>query len=167
MRAPDSPPSLAALEQFRGLETDTSERERARLAIERLRGAAQAAQAEPAVPAPCPEPAQKPAEAPPARDPGPSPVLIGAASVAVVSAIVGVVFGAKALSDDVSDTATSASLSATALRERAHRAEREALVADVAFSLALASSATFAGVWLLSPTEPRTRAAIITLRGNF
>ena len=44
-----------------------------------------------------------------------------------VAVIVGSVFGAKALSDDVSDSSTSATFSATALRERGRRAEREAL----------------------------------------
>jgi tetratricopeptide (TPR) repeat protein len=159
------PQAIAALERFRELETDEHERERARLTIERLRGAEQAGQVAPAAaPCPKPEPAAPPAPAPPAA---PSAVLIGAASVAVVSAVVGTIFGAKALADDVSDTATSAKLPAQQLHERARKSEREALVADVAFSIAVASTATFAGVWLLTPTEPRTRAAGFTLRGYF
>lgn len=160
------PEAVAALERFRELETDPKERERARLSIERLRGAEQAAQVTPAPPAPCPEPTAAPpvVTAAPA---GPSPVLIGAASLAVASVIVGSVFGAKALSDDVGDSSTSGSFSAADLRERGRRAEREALVADIAFAVALASGATFAGVWVLTPSEPRTRAAGFTLRGYF
>jgi tetratricopeptide (TPR) repeat protein len=160
------PEAVAALERFRELETDPKERERARLSIERLRGAEQAKSATLTPPPPCPEPAPAPpvAAATPA---GPNPVLIGAASLAAVSVIVGSVFGAKALSDDVSDSSTSASFSAADLRERGRRAEREALVADLAFAVALASGATFAGVWVLTPSEPRTRAAGFTLRGYF
>lgn len=162
------PEAIAALEQFQELETDPKERERARLAIERLRGAELAARPTHAAPAPCPEPAAAATAAEPALAPAPpNPVLIGAASVAVVSAIVGSVFGIKALSDDVSDESTSASLSAAALHERGRRAEREALVADVAFALAVASGATFAGVWVLTPSEPRPRAAGFTLKGYF
>jgi tetratricopeptide (TPR) repeat protein len=162
------PEAISALERFRELETDAAERERARLTIERLRGAEQAARSSEPAPPPCPTPAAAPAPAavPPSPAP-PRPLLIGAASVAVVSALVGTIFGVKALSEDVSDTPTSQALPLSALRERARRAERDALVADVAFSLALASSATFAGVWLLTPTEPRTRAAGLTLRGYF
>lgn len=162
------PEAITALERFQELETDPKERERARLAIERLRGAELAARVAPvsSPPAPCPEPpAVAPAAA--ATPTGPNPVLIGAASVAVVSVIVGSVFGAKALSDDVSASSTSASFSATALRERGRRAEREALVADIAFAVALASGATFAGVWVLTPSEPRSRAAGFTLKGYF
>jgi hypothetical protein len=97
-------------------------------------------------------------------------VLIGAASVAVVSLVVGSVFGLKALSDDVSDAGTSESVSVEQLRARGRRAEREALVADVALALGLASSATFVSVWLLTPREPAGSAARgggITLRGYF
>lgn len=161
------PDAISALERFRELETDAAERERARLTIERLRGAEQAARSSEPSPTPCVAPAAAPAPvaAPPA--PAPRGLLIGAASVAVVSALVGTIFGVKALSEDVSDTPTSQALPVGALRERGRRAERDALVADVAFSLALASSATFAGVWLLTPTEPRTRAAGFTLRGYF
>jgi tetratricopeptide (TPR) repeat protein len=161
------PEAISALERFRELETDAAERERARLSIERLRGAEQAARSSETAPAPCPAAAAAaaPAAAPPTT--APRTVLIGAASVAVVAALVGSIFGVKALSEDVSDTPTSQALPVSALRDRARRAERDALVADVAFSLALASSATFAGVWLLTPTEPRTRAAGFTLRGYF
>jgi tetratricopeptide (TPR) repeat protein len=156
------PDAIAALERFRELETDPSERERARLTIERLHGAEQAAKAAPATP-PCVEP--PPAAQPPARRP--SAVLIGAASVTLVSLVVGTVFGIKALDDDVAETGTSKSLSIGALRERARRAEREALVADVAFAVGAASAGTFVGVWLLSPTEGDRRSAGITLRSYF
>jgi tetratricopeptide (TPR) repeat protein len=157
------PEAIAALERFRELETDATERERARLSIERLHGAEQAAHmAGPAGEQAC-------AEAPPAVPPPerPNVVLIGAASVAVVSLVVGAVFGAKALSDDVGGTGTSSSLSLGQLRERGRRASREALVADVAFALGAASAGTFAGVWLLSPREPSQRAAGITLGSYF
>ncbi len=153
------PHAVAALERFRELETDGVERERARLAIERLRGAAVAAQAK--RPAPCPEP-PLPAPAHP-----PNAVLIGTAAVAVVSLVVGAVFGAKALSDDIGNTGTSPSLSLAQLRERGRRAEREALVADLAFAVGAASAGTFAGVWWLSPADPGQRAAGITLRSYF
>jgi tetratricopeptide (TPR) repeat protein len=155
--------AIAALERFRELEPDERERERARLSIERLHGAEAAAVSSPgAAPAPCPEPAPA---APAAKSP--SSVLIGAASLGVVSAVVGTVFGAKALADDVSGARTSSALSITQLRERGRRAEREALVADVAFAVAAASGATFLGVWLLSPGEPEARSAGITLKGYF
>jgi hypothetical protein len=93
-------------------------------------------------------------------------VLIGAASIAAVSFVVGTGFGIKALADDVKNTETSDALPVNELRERARRAERAALVADVAFAISAASTATFVGVWLLSPREP-TRSAGITLRGYF
>ncbi|HXK20344.1 MAG TPA: tetratricopeptide repeat protein [Polyangiaceae bacterium] len=156
------PQAIAALERFRELETDEAERERARLSIERLRGAEQTAEVTPRPSAACAEPSPA---LPPAK--APSAVLIGAGSLAVVSLVVGAVFGAKALSDDVSGARTSASLSVTELHERAQRAEREALVADIAFALSAASTATFAGVWLLSPGDPAQRAAGITLRSYF
>lgn len=157
------PAAISALERFRELETDEEERERARLTIERLRGAqdeiARPALA-PAPAAPCPEPA-------PVATTAPSAVLIGSASVAIVSLVVGVIFGAKALSDDVSDASTSASVSVSQLRERGRRAEREALIADVAFGLAAASAGTFACVWVLTPRDPAGRAAGINLRSYF
>lgn len=157
------PEAIEALERFRELETDRAERERARLTIERLRGAQQAASTTTARAAnePCPE------LLPPAsgrREP--SSVLIGAASIAAVSFVVGSVFGLKALADDVSNSETSDALPIARLRERGRRAEREALVADVAFAISAASAATFVGVWLLSPREP-ARGAGITLRGYF
>ncbi len=155
------PAAVAALERFRELETDDVERARARVTIERLRGAEQAGQV--AGPGPCPE--TLPTPAPPAN--GPRAVLIGTASVAVMSLVVGAVFGAKALADDVADTGTSPALSVSKLRERARRAEREALVADIAFAVGAGSAGTFAGVWLLSPGDPSARAAGITLRSYF
>lgn len=154
------PQAVAALERFRELETDSTERERASLAIERLKGAETATPVAPASEPVCPA-----AAAPPAGKP--TTVLVGTASLAVVSLLVGSVFGAKALSDDVGETGTSASLSLGQLRERGRRAEREALVADIAFALAAASAGTFAGVWLLSPGDPRQRSAGITLRSYF
>jgi hypothetical protein len=87
--------------------------------------------------------------------------------LAVVSLVVGGVFGVKALSDDVDGTGTSRTLSLGQLRERERRAAREALVADIAFAIGAASAATFAGVWLLSPTDPAQRSAGITLRSYF
>jgi tetratricopeptide (TPR) repeat protein len=152
--------AIAALERFRELERDATERERARLTIERLRGAQQAASEQPAaaVPsapaAPCPEP-----PAPAAPPSGPNPVLIGTAATSIVALMVGTVFGIKALSDDVADEGTSSSLPVTQLRQRARRAEQEALVADIAFAVAAASATTFVGVWLLTPTQSRARAA--------
>jgi tetratricopeptide (TPR) repeat protein len=158
------PEAIASLERFRELETDHAERERARLTIERLRGAEQAARIESprdATP-PCVAATSPP---PPARH-EPSPVLIGAASLAAVSLVVGTVFGLKALANDVGDAQTSDALPVNQLHQRARRAERDALVADVAFAVSAASAATFVGIWLLSPREP-TRGAGITLRGYF
>lgn len=157
--------AIAALDRFRELEQDAAERERADMTITRLRGALEAARL-PAVAAPAPSPCPPPAP-PPARWQGRQALLIATASVAVVSLVVGVVFGAQALSDDVSGQSTSSTLSAEALRERAASAEREALVADVAFALAVASAGTFVGVWALSPAQPATRSAGITLKGAF
>jgi hypothetical protein len=71
------------------------------------------------------------------------------------------------LADDVQDRSTSAALPVAAFHDRARRAEREALIADVAFGVALASSATFAGVWFLTPSPPKSEGAIVTLRGYF
>lgn len=155
------PQAIAALERFRELEPDEGERDRARLTIERLKGAEAAARVQRSEPV-CPV---APARAAPAGKP--TAVLLGTASLAAVSLIVGAVFGVKALSDDVGHTGTSASLSLGQLRERGRRAEREALVADVAFAVSAASAGTFAGVWLLSPAEPHQRAAGITLRSYF
>lgn len=155
------PEAVAALERFRELEPDAVERERARVTIERLKGAQAAtpvARAEPVCPvAPTPAPAAG----------KPTAVLVGTASLAAASLLVGSLFGVKALSDDVGQTGTSNSLSLGQLRERGRRAEREALVADIAFALSVASAGTFAGVWLLSPSEPGQRAAGITLRSYF
>jgi hypothetical protein len=95
------------------------------------------------------------------------PILIGAASVTLASLALGTIFGIKALSDDPKGQATSSTLSASDIHARAARAEREGLVADVAFAVAGASAATFAGVWLLSPADPKQRAAMITLKGDF
>jgi tetratricopeptide (TPR) repeat protein len=160
------PEAVAALERFRELETDRAERERARMTIERLRGAEQAAETSQGARLsnpPCPEPLA----APPQSKLPPNPVLVGAASVAAVSFVVGVVFGAKAWSDDVKHEETSPSLSVTQLRERGRRAEREALVADLAFAVSAASAATFVSVWLLSPKDPQARSAGVTLQGYF
>jgi tetratricopeptide (TPR) repeat protein len=155
------PQAIAALQRFRELEPDEGERDRARVTIERLRGAEAAARAR------RPEPICPPAPGPLPPPSRPTAVLLGTASLAVVSLIVGAVFGAKALSDDIGQTGTSASLSLGQLRERGRRAEREALVADVAFAVSAASAGTFAGIWLLSPAEPHQRAAGITLRSYF
>jgi tetratricopeptide (TPR) repeat protein len=157
------PDAIAALERFRELETDAAERERARLTIERLKGAEANQAAAPPASTPCPAP---PAPSAPSQG-RPTAVLVGTASVAVVSLVVGAIFGAKALADDVGDSGTSASLSIGQLRERGRRAEREALVSDIAFALGAASAGTFAGVWLLSPGDSAQRSAGITLRSYF
>lgn len=160
------PRAIEALERFRALETDRNERERARLTIERLRGAQRAAErASAASPEPCPAPAATAARFTSRQEP--NPVLVGAASVAAVSFLVGTVFGLQALSDNVKHASTSADVSLGQLRERGRRAAREALVADVAFAVSAASAATFVGVWLLSPRDPAARAAGLTLRGYF
>jgi tetratricopeptide (TPR) repeat protein len=161
------PEAIVALDRFRELETDPKERERARIIIERLRGAEQVGEAPRRAPPPCAPAA--PIEPQAARPKALlSPVQVGAASVAVASLVVGTVFGLKALADDVSDERTSESLSVDQLRARGRRAEREALVADVALALSLASTATFVSLWLLTPKEPSAaRGAGITLRGYF
>lgn len=157
------PEAIAALERFRELETDVTERERARLTIERLRGAEATVQPTPPAPEPtCSELAH--ASKPAGR---PTALLVGAASLAVVSLVVGAVFGAKALSDDAGGVGTSSTVSLGQLRERQRRAAREALVADIAFAVGAASAGTFAGVWLLSPSEPAQRTAGITLGSYF
>jgi len=157
------PEAIEALSRFRELETDAAERERARLTIERLRGAERAGQiAAPPAPAGC----VQVAAAPPAP-PRPNALLIGTASVAVISLVVGAVFGGKALSDDVGGVGTSRTLSVGQLRERGRRAAKEALVADVAFALGAAAAGTFAGVWLLSPSDPVQRSAGITFGSYF
>lgn len=156
--------AIAALERFRELETDATERDRAQVTIERLRGAERAG----STPRPAPAPAPCPRSTlPAAENRGPSPLLIGAASLAVVSLVVGVVFGAKAMADDPEDERTSASVSVEALRARGERAEREALVADVAFALAAASTGTVIALWALQPSRPQVRSAGVTVRGYF
>lgn len=158
------PEAIAALERFSALEPDAAEREKVRLTIARLQGAQQELGLPVAVaPVPCPEP--PPPAAPSER--GPSPVLIGAATVALASLAIGTVFGLQALSNDVSGASTSSSLSVAQLRERARRAERQALIADVAFAVTAASAATFAGVWWLSSGAAEERAAGVTVRGYF
>lgn len=159
------PAAISALERYRELETDPREQERARLTIERLKGAEAAAAPPPAAMSSCPElPAVTPVAPAPLR---PTAVLVGTASIAVVSLAVAAVFGAKALADDPSGVSTSAELSVGALHDRAQRAAREALVADLALALSAASGATFAGVWLLSADAPARRAAGVTLGGYF
>jgi tetratricopeptide (TPR) repeat protein len=150
--------AIAALERFRALESDAQEQERAQVTIERLRGAQKAAR-EAAPSAPCPKPA--PAQA------GPNPVLVGSASLTAASLVVAALFGAKALRDDVADERTSTSFSVAQLRERGRRAEREALVADVALAVAAASAGTFVCVWLLSASDTAPRSAGVTLGGRF
>ncbi len=158
------PQAIAALERYRELETEPAERERARLTIERLRGAEAAASAAPPVRAePCPEPAREPAR----ERPSANVALIGAGAVSVVALALGAVFGVKALARDVADARTGPTLSPQQLRERGRRAEREALVADVAFAVSAAAAGTFACVWLLAPAEPSERAAGITVRSYF
>jgi tetratricopeptide (TPR) repeat protein len=151
--------AIVALERFRELEGDAAERARAKVTIDRLRGARQALSLGASATAPCPEP--KPA---PRR---PDPVLIGSASLAAASLVVAAVFGVKALNDDVGDERTSTSFSVAQLRERARRAEREALVADVALAIAAASAGTFVCVWLLSPAESAPRGAGLSVGGRF
>jgi tetratricopeptide (TPR) repeat protein len=151
--------AIAALERFRELEDDVAERARAQVTIDRLRGAQQALSAGSGPSAPCPEPQ------PSGR--GPNPVLIGSASLAAASLAVAAVFGIKALNDDVGDERTSTSFSVAQLRERARRAEREALVADVALAIAAASAGTFVCVWLLSPAESAPRGAGVSIGGRF
>jgi tetratricopeptide (TPR) repeat protein len=161
------PEAIAALERFRELETEAKERERARLTLDRLRGAQEAGETARRAPPPC---APKVAPSPQAARPKPplSPTLVGVASVAVASLVVGTVFGLKALADDVKGERTSDSLSVEQLRARGQRAEREALVADVAFALGLASATTFVSLWLSSPPEPTaSRGGGIILRGYF
>jgi tetratricopeptide (TPR) repeat protein len=157
------PQAISALERYRELETESAERERARLSIDRLRGAIDAQALAAATPrAPCPEPEPP---APPERKP--NVALIGAASLSIVSLAVGVVFGVKALSDDVSGASTSPSVSIEQLRERGRRAEREALVADVAFAVSAVAAGTFVGVWMLTPADSPERGAGVTLRSYF
>lgn len=161
------PEAITALERFRELETDPKERERARIVIERLKGAAEAGEGARVSSEPCP-PALPPPMPLPRREPAPNAVLIGAGAVAVTSLLVGAVFGLKALSDDVSDEATSETLSVDQLRARGRRAEREALVADVALALGVASSATFVTLWLTNPpSSTAARGAGVTFRGYF
>jgi tetratricopeptide (TPR) repeat protein len=159
------PEAVQALERFRELETDPNERERARLTIERLKGAQEAAEKKPQEPASCPAPTET---LPPEHvAASPRPILIGAASLTLASLALGTILGIKALADDPHDATTSSTLSASAVHAQATRAQREALVADVAFAVAGASAATFAGVWLLAPADPKQRAALITLQGDF
>jgi tetratricopeptide (TPR) repeat protein len=155
--------AIAALERFRELETDQTERQRAKMTIERLRGAEKAAEIARATSSTC-APVATPATPAPKIS---SPVLIATASVAVVSLVVAALFGAKALADDVGNERTSAAFSLAQLRERGQRAQREALVADIALAVGAASAGTCVGVWLLTPGEPTRRAAGITLRSYF
>jgi tetratricopeptide (TPR) repeat protein len=163
------PEAVAALERFRELEPDEAEREKARLTISRLRGAErEKPQVRESVRCPelplAPQPQPQPQPPPP---PSPNLVLIGAGSLAIASLVVGAVFGVKALSEDVDGVRTSSALSLGQLRERARRAERAALLADLSFALAAASAGTFAAVWVLSPTQPTQRAAGISVRSYF
>jgi tetratricopeptide (TPR) repeat protein len=157
------PEAIEALERFRALESDATEREKAAVTIERLQGAL-AAQADVA-PAPTPCAPVAPLKARPETTI--NPVVIGAASVSVVALVVGGIFGIKALSDDVGNTGTSATSSITQLRERGRRAERAALVADVALAISAAAGGTALGVWLLESHVAARRGALITLRSEF
>jgi len=151
--------AIAALQRFTELEEDATERARAQVTIDRLRGAQQASSTGAGARGPCPRPQ------PAARRP--DPVLIGSASLAAASLVVAAVFGVKALNDDVGDERTSTSFSVAQLRERARRAEREALVADVALAVAAASAGTFVCIWLLSPAQNAPRGAGVRVGGRF
>lgn len=157
--------AIDSLERVIELESDPAEQERARLTIRRLQGA-RARQREHApqivkVSSPCPE-AATPARRPAAGD----ALVIGAASLSGASLVLGVIFGLKALSEDPGEARTSRELSLDALRERRRRAARDALVADVAFAVALGAGGTAVGI-LLTRSDSRQRGAVVQWSGAF
>jgi len=156
------PEAITALGRFIELEPDEAERERARIAIERIQGALSANPPREWTPPACPK-----LPPPPAPPQGIRPVVVGTAAVAFVALVVGSIFGVKALADDVAGARTSASLSITQLRERGDRAEREALVADIAFAISAAAGGTAIGLVVLDPAATVRRGGMLNVRSEF
>jgi tetratricopeptide (TPR) repeat protein len=171
--------AIAQFERYLGMETDPREGQRARLIIRRLEGARAEIARKQAV-----EQAPHEAAAPTAAPPGP-PVrarpsqperqpgrldawVVTAAGAAVAATIVGTVFGLRALAVRPSaHDSTGAGTSAAELQQRAEDAHDLAVVADVAFAIALSSAGVGAALYFLRDAQPDAAARARGLGAKF
>jgi tetratricopeptide (TPR) repeat protein len=156
------------LERYVALEPDPGEVEKAKDAIERLRGA-RAELAEGAGPRvvdrPCP-----PSAPPPRSEPGRFDEWVAVTGgVAVTSLLVGAVFGLKALNTQPGgDDATGPDETREELRARANNARSLARIADVAFGVAIASGSAAAILYFGRSSEVEGRGAtLVGVGGRF
>jgi len=160
--------AIAQFERYLQMETDPSETERAQVILRRLEGArAEMARKRGGHEASAPSETERapgpaaPPSAPPERERGRLDTWVFAASgVALAATVVGAVFGVRAVALRPSeDEATGGGTSAGDLEERAADAHTLAIIADVAFGVALASAGTGAALYFLREPEPRAAAA--------
>lgn len=167
----DLDPAIAHYERYVAMIDDPQEAERVRAIIKRLEGARQellaarasASASASAVPAPSARPPSSavPAasSAPPRAAMAPAPTLsrrgkldhwvIGSGALAGAALVTGVVFGIKALAGSPDDPATTtAGTSYEDLQNKADRAHRDAIIADIAFGTAIVAGASAAVLYL-------------------
>lgn len=166
-------PAISVLERYAEIETDAKEIERARQAIERMRGARSEMGppiVPPRVPMPLPSPPASSVSAEPTKS---NRWLAASAGISVAAAIVGTIFGVRALVlRPGEDATTNAETSADQLRSEQARAETSARIADISFAISLVSGAGAAVFWLRdSSTCARPQSARaplgVTLQGSF
>ncbi len=157
--------AVQALVRYQELETDPRELERARLAVERMRGARdevlrvfelrrRATEA-----AARSEPAARSAD----------PWFLATASVSVAAAVVGTVFGLQALSQRP-DLETRADRSTQWVRSQQARADDSARIADWSFAFSLIAGSAATVLWLRPPADlpsPAVSRLGLSWRGNF
>lgn len=166
--------AITALERYAELEKDARELERARQWIQRMKGA-RAELAPPAVPAraPMPPPASVATTAAAVEPHSNKAWILATAGIAVAATTVGAIFGVRALSlRPGPNPSTGPGTSVEDLRAQQAEAESSALVADIAFAVGLASSATCAVLWLGEPSgraqAPSASLPLgVTVRGAF
>jgi tetratricopeptide (TPR) repeat protein len=162
--------AIAQFERYLQMETDTSEAERAHVILRRLEGARaeverkRAEQAASTPSAAVREPAPAPASEPQHERGRLDAWVFAASGVALAATLVGAVFGVRAVAMRPSDDeSTGAGTSAADLEQRASDAHALAIVADVAFGVALASAGAGVALYFLREPEPRAAAAGRTL----
>jgi tetratricopeptide (TPR) repeat protein len=164
--------AISALERYAEIETDVRELDRARLWIQRMKGARDEL-SPPAVPARVPMPPPPPPTAAAVEPSSKRGWMIATASIAVVAATVGTIFGVRALAQRPGpNPSTSPGTSVEDLRSAQARAETSALVADVAFAIGIVSSTATAVLWFHEdsacprPTVGKSPLGL-TIRGAF
>jgi len=155
--------AIVSLERYQKLETDPKEVERARLAIERMRGA----RAEVA--------AAFFARSLAARGPAPSRSradawTIATTGVAAAAALLGTVFGVRAFVLRP-ERETTSERSIADLRESQASAHHSAQIADVSFVISLIAGSAATALWLRGPADSATLRAptnvAFTVSGSF